>query len=92
MAQLLLPERAAEDDAAAGQESWLVDVEFVGIDRALHNVLTEPVDAGDEYDIAETRIGIQGEDHPAGRPVGSHHLHHPDRERDLEMVEAVVIR
>ena len=67
-----------------------MDVEFVGVDRALHNVLTEPVDAGDEYDIAETRFGIEREDHPAGRPVGSHHLHDPDRERDLEMVEPIV--
>ena len=67
-----------------------MDVEFVGVDRALHNVLTQPVDAGDEYDIAETRLGIQCEDDSARGPVGSHHLHDPDRERDLEMVEPIV--
>ena len=53
-AHLLAPEGAAEDDTTALPESRLVDVEFVGVDRALHNVLTQPVDAGDEYDIAKT--------------------------------------
>ena len=67
-----------------------MDIEFVGIDRALHDILTQPVDAGDEYDIAEAGLGIQCEDHTARSPVGSHHLHDPDRERDLEMVEPIV--
>ena len=71
-------------------EGRLVHVEFVGIDRALHDVLAQPVDAGDEYDIAEAGLGIQCEDHAARGPVGSHHLHDSDRERDLEMVEAIV--
>ena len=67
-----------------------MDVELVGIDLALHDVLAEAVGAGDEHDVAKAGFGVEREDHAARREVGAHHLHHADRQRDLEMVEAVV--
>jgi hypothetical protein len=73
-----------------GQERRLVDIEFVGIDLALHDVLAEAIGAGDEHHVAEAGLGIQREDHAARRVVGAHHLHHADRQEDLEVVEAVV--
>ena len=58
-AHLLAPERPAQDDAMALPEGRLVDVELVGIDRALHDILAQPVDAGDEHDVAEAGFGIR---------------------------------
>ena len=89
-AHLLAAERPAQDDAIALPQGRLVDVEFVGIDLALDDILAQPVDAGDEYHIAKAEFGIEREDDAARSQVGSHHLHHADRERDLEMVEPIV--
>ena len=80
MRSCLRAERAAQHGAMAGAESRLVDVELVGIDRALHDVLAEPVDAGDEHDVAEAGFGIEREDDAAGGAIRAHHLHHADRE------------
>src|ERR1035437_631216 len=44
-AQMLASQRTAEDSAVAGAKSRLVDVELVGIDRPLHDVLTQPIAA-----------------------------------------------
>ena len=67
-----------------------MDIELVRVDLALHDVLAEPVGAGDEHDVAKAGFGVEREDHAARREIGAHHLHHADRQRDLEMVEAVV--
>ena len=67
-----------------------MDVELVGVDRALDDVLAEPVGAGDEHDVAKARLGVEGEHHARGGEVRADHLHDPDRERDLEVVEALV--
>ena len=88
--ELLLAERAAQHSAMALQEGRLVDVELIGVDLALHDVLAEPVGAGDEHHVAEAGLGVESEDHAARSHIGAHHLHHADRQRDLEMVEAVV--
>ena len=42
-----------------------VDVEFVGIDSALHDVLTKPIDAGYEDYIAKAGLGIKREGNAA---------------------------
>ena len=89
-AHLLASERSAQDRAIALAKGRLVDVELVGIDRSLDNIFAQPVDAGDEHDIAKAGFGIQREDDTARSAVGSDHLHDSDRERDLEMIEAVV--
>ena len=89
-ANCLLPSERRQHRAMALPEGRLVDVELVGIDLALHDVLAQPVGAGDEHHVAKARLGVEGEDHAAGCQVGAHHLHHADRQSDLEMVEAVV--
>ncbi len=65
-AHLLAAERAAQHGAMALPEGRLVDVELVRIDRALHDVLAEPVDAGDEHHVAKAGFGIEREDDAAG--------------------------
>ena len=87
---LLAAERAAQHRAVALPEGRLVDVELVGIDLALHDVLAEAPGAGDEDHVAEAGFGVEREDDAARGEIGADHLHHPDRERDLEVVEAVV--
>ena len=52
-----------------------VDVKLVRVDRALHDVFTQAVSAGDKHHIAETRFGIQRKHHAAGVQVGAHHFH-----------------
>ena len=89
-AHLLASKRPAQDSAVARAKRRLVDVELVGIDRPLHDVFAEPVDAGDEHDIAKAGFGVQREHDAAGGAIRPHHLHHADRERDLEMVESIV--
>ena len=90
MRELLLPQRAAQHRAMTLPEGRLVDVELVGIDLALHDILAEAVGAGDEHHVAEAGLGVEREDDAARGQVGAHHLHHADRQADLEMVEAVV--
>ena len=86
----LPPERPAQDGAMALPKRRLVDVEFIGIDGALHDVFAQSVDAGNENHIAKAGLGIQREDHAAGGAVGPDHLHHADRKRDFEMVEPII--
>ena len=89
-AQLLAAERAAQDGAMAGAEGRLVDVELVGIDGPLHDVLAEPIDPGNEYDVAKAGFGIEREHDTARGTIGPHHLHCADREADLEVIESIV--
>ena len=87
---LLVAETAAEDRAGSVLEGRLVDVELVGIDGTLHDVLAEAVGGGHEDHVAEGRVRVEREQNAARRLVGAHHLHHPDRQRHLEVIEAVV--
>ncbi len=86
----LAAEHAAQHGAMVCLESRLEDIEFVGIDRSLHDVFAKTIRAGNEHDIAKSRLGIEGKDHAARSQVRTHHLHHADRQRDLEVVEALV--
>ena len=90
MRNCLLPSDAAQHRAIALPKGRLVDIEFVGIDLALDDVFAQPVGAGDENHVAKARFGVESEDHAAGGEIGADHLHHADRQRDLEMVEAVI--
>ena len=67
-----------------------MDIEFVGIDLTLHDILAEPPRSGDENHVAEAGFGVERKDDAAGRKIGADHFHDPDRQRDLEVVEAVV--
>ncbi len=89
-AHLLAPERPAQDDAMAATERRLVDVELIGIDGTLHDILAQAVDASDEHDVAEPGFCIEREHNTARSAVGSDHLHDSDRERDLEVIKSIV--
>ena len=56
---------AAQHGAMALPEGRLVDIELVGIDAALDDVLAEPVGAGDEHHVAKAGLGVEREDHAA---------------------------
>ncbi len=86
----LVADQAAQHGAVTLLEGGLVDIELVRIDGALDHVLAEAVGAGDEDDVAEARLGVEREEDAGGREVGPDHLHDPDRQRDLEVVEALI--
>ena len=56
-------------------EGRLVDIKFVRIDRALHDIFTQAVGTGDKNHIAEPGFGIQRKHHAAGIQIGAHHFH-----------------
>ena len=87
---LLGAERAAQHAARCPPEGRLVDVELVRIDRALDDVLAQAPGAGDEHRVAKAGLGVDREHHPGAGEVGADHLLHADRERHLEVVEALV--
>ena len=86
----LVAEPAAQHRPMAGKISRLVDIELVRIDGTLNHILAQAVRARHEHGVAEARFGVEGEHHARRRDVRAHHLHHADRQRDLEVVEALV--
>jgi len=86
----LVAQPPAQHGAVPGRERRLVHHQLVRIDGALHDVLAQTVRRVDEDDVPEPRFGVQGEHHARGGDVGTHHLHHTDRQADLEVVEALV--
>jgi hypothetical protein len=67
-----------------------MDVELVRIDLALHDVLAETLGAGNEDYVTETGLGVERENDTARCEIGADHLHDTDRQRDFEVVEAIV--
>ena len=84
-AELLLDDRR---ERGVGEER-LVDLVFVGIDRALHHVLAQPPGGVDQNQPVESGLGVDREHHPGGAAIRMHHALNADRERDLEMIEAL---
>jgi hypothetical protein len=72
-------------------EERLEDLELVGVHGALHDVLSKTPCPGDQHELVEARLGIDGEHHARGRHVGTHHLLDPDRQGHLKMIEAVEV-
>src|SRR5690349_11498690 len=89
-ADLLGSEPAPQHPAKALAQRRLVNVEFIWIDLALHDGLTETVTTCDKDHVTKPGFGIEREDDAACRQIRTDHFHHGDRERDLEMIEAVV--
>ena len=87
---LLAPERTAQDDTLALSEGRLVDIEFIRVDSALHDVLAKAVDAGDEDDISKTGPVSSVKITPLEAWSALTIFMISDRERDFEMVEPVV--
>ena len=70
----LRTEVAPQQRVLAGSQRGLVDIELVGVDRALHDGFAEAVGSGYEYDIAETGVGVEREHDTAGAEVTAHHV------------------
>ena len=81
---------AAQDCRATGLQRLLVDIEFVRVDRALHDGFTQAVGTGDEHHVAETRFGIEGEHHAGGAGFRADHALHAGGQGDQLVVEALV--
>jgi hypothetical protein len=86
----LLPHPPLEDGRAPGAQGGLVDVELVGVHRALHHALAQAVGRGHEHGVPETGLGVHGEHHPRGPDVGADHALHARRQRHRLVVEPVV--
>ena len=86
----LVAEQATQDGAMTDRQRGLVDVELVRVNGALDDVLTQPVGAGNEHDVAKTRFGVEREHHAGRRQVRAHHFHDPDRQGDFVVVESLV--
>ena len=86
----LVAHQAAQHGAVAGLERRLVDVELVRVNGPLHDVLPESVRARDEHHVTEPRFGVEREEHARRREVGPHHLHHPDRQPNREVVKSLI--
>ena len=82
--------RLAQDRGPARREVALVDVELVGIHRALHHHLAQAVRRGDEHHAVEARLGVEREQHARRALVAAHHPLHAGRQRDVRMREALV--
>jgi hypothetical protein len=74
----------------AGPEVPLIKVELVGIHRALHDRLPEPVASGDEHHVAEARLRIEGEGDAARREVAPDHELHSGGNAHVLVAEALV--
>ena len=81
---------ALEDGRSVLAQGRLVDIELVGVDRALHDALAEAVGRRHENGVLEAGLGVHREHHPRGADVGAHHLLHAGRQRDVGVREAVV--
>ena len=77
-------------DATPGAQGRLVDVELVGVHRALHHRLAETVGGGQEHDVAETGVRVEREHHAGRAEIASHHVLHADRKRHGVVIEIVV--
>ena len=83
-------EIATDDRPLAGAQCGLVDIDFVGIDRALHHHFAESPGCGDEHDIPESRLGVEREHDTACAEVAPDHVLHANGERDGAVIEALV--
>ena len=86
----LAADAALEDRRPVVAQRGLVDVELVGVDRALHDPLAQAVGGGDEDRVVEPGLGVHREHDAGRREVGTHHPLHARRERHLGVLEPVV--
>lgn len=86
----LRAEDAPHDGRPAPFEHRLVDIELVGIDRALHHHFPQPVGRGDEHDVAKPGLRVEREEHPARALIAAHHLLHGCRQRGCAVAKSLV--
>ena len=80
----------SQDRPVARRQGRLVNVEFVGIHRALNDSLTKPVRGGNEHRVSETGLGIKSKHDAGGTNVATHHSLNTGRQSDLTVVKALV--
>ena len=81
---------AADHGLLAGFEHRLVDVELVGVHRALHHRLAQAVAGGDEHHVLEAALGVDREHHAGRAQVAADHALHTGRQRHVGMGKALV--
>ena len=86
----LAAEILAQHRAASGAQRRLVDVEFIRIDRALHDRLAQTIRGGDEHHVAKAGVGVEREHDAGAAEIAAHHVLNADGERDRAMIEIVV--
>ena len=89
-ALLLGAQLASQHGRLAGLQCRLEHIELIRVDRALYHHLSQPVAGGDEYHVAESRFGVQREQHARGADIRAHHQLHAGGQEHLLMGEAVV--
>ncbi len=83
-------ERAAQDGRVARLQRRFVNIELVGIHRALHDGLAQAIRSGDEDDVAEAGISVEREHHAARADVRTAHVLNASGQRDHVVVETLV--
>jgi hypothetical protein len=63
----------AENRVFAVAKRRFVNIEFVGIDGALHDGLAEAVGGSYEHSVPKPGFRIQREDHAGGAEIAAHH-------------------
>ena len=81
---------AANDRTEPLAKGRLVDPVLIGVHRALHHALPEPVRRADKHHVTEAGLRVEREDHAGAPQIGAHHLLDSDGERDLQVIEAVL--
>jgi hypothetical protein len=83
-------QRLGQNRRATGEEIGLVEIDLVGIHRALDDGLAKPVGRVDEHDLIEAGFGVEREHHARRAGVAANHALHAGGERDVRMRIALV--
>jgi hypothetical protein len=67
----------------------LEDLVFVRVHGALDHVLAQAPGGIDQHDLVEAGLGVDGEHHARAGQVRAHHPLDADRQRDLQVIEAL---
>ncbi|GBE45487.1 hypothetical protein BMS3Bbin11_00575 [bacterium BMS3Bbin11] len=71
-------------------KSRFMYIKLIGVYRTLHYIFTQSVSSGNKHHITKTGFGIKGKHDTTGSKVRTHHLHNTNRQRDFEMLEALI--
>ncbi len=86
----LAPDGLAKNRRPARREIGLVDVELVGVDRALDDRLTQAIRRRDEHHLVEARLGVEREHHTRGAEITADHPLHARRQRHIGVRESLM--
>jgi hypothetical protein len=81
---------AANDRRFTLGQRVLVYVELIGIHRALHHGLAQPVAGSDEHHPVEAGFGIQRKHHTGSAGIRTHHALNARRQGHMRVIEALM--